>query len=121
MADKVKEAGNGGLKLRYKIWFDSNGKAFGEGPFLLLRQVRKTGSLHQAAIQMKMSYRKAWVLLHAVEKRLGFPLLTRRVGGVAGGGSELTEEANRFMDRYEAFRNEADEALQAIYKKHFTE
>ncbi len=107
------------MKICYKIWLDSDGKAFGEGPRRLLRQIQKTGSLHQAALQLKMSYRKAWLLLQAMEKRLGFPLLTRRIGGVAGGGSELTQEAIDFTNRYEAFRAEADEALQGLYEKYF--
>jgi molybdate transport system regulatory protein len=107
------------MRLAYKIWLDSDGKAFGEGPYQLLRLVDKTGSLHRAAAEMSMSYRKAWLLLNAMEERLGFSLLQRRVGGVAGGGSDLTEKAKEFLDRYEAFHAEAGEALQKIYTKYF--
>jgi molybdate transport system regulatory protein len=46
-------------------------------------------------------------------------LLDRKVGGVSGGGSKLTEEARRFMRRYEAFRQEYRETLLRIYDKHF--
>jgi molybdate transport system regulatory protein len=58
-------------------------------------------------------------MLHAMEKRLGFSLLERKVGGVSGGGSHLTPEAREFMKRYEAFRREVEGALQSIYTKHF--
>jgi molybdate transport system regulatory protein len=107
------------MKLRFKIWLDKEGKAFGEGPYELLKRVETSGSLHKAAAEMKMSYRKAWLMLRAMEKRLGFSLLDRKVGGVSGGGSKLTDEARRFMARYEAFRQETQEALRRIYDKHF--
>lgn len=110
---------NGSMKIMYKVWLDSDGKAFGEGPFQLLRGVDRTGSLHQAAIEMKMSYRKAWLMLRAMEKRLGFSLLNRRVGGVAGGGSDLTDEARDFMVKYESFHREIEESLENIYQKYF--
>jgi molybdate transport system regulatory protein len=107
------------MKLAYKVWIDSDGKAFGDGPYQLLRLVDKVGSLHRAAGEMKMSYRKAWLMLNAMEKRLGFSLLNRQVGGVSGGGSQLTEKAMEFMDRYEAFHREVEETLKNIYRKHF--
>jgi len=66
-----------------------------------------------------MSYRKAWLMLRAMEQRLGFTLLDRKVGGVSGGGSQLTPEARELMKRYEAFRKEVEGALQQIYVKHF--
>jgi len=66
-----------------------------------------------------MSYRKAWLMLKTMERRLGFVLLERKVGGVSGGGSRLTPEARLFMKRYEAFRREVEGSLQEIYRKHF--
>jgi molybdate transport system regulatory protein len=107
------------MKLGYKIWIDSEGKAFGEGPHRLLSLVEKTGSLHRAATEMHMSYRKAWLLVKAMEERLGFPLLERRVGGSAGGGSSLTGGARTLMSRYDAFHREAEETLEKLYRKHF--
>ena len=107
------------MKIMYKVWLDCDGKAFGEGPDKLLQRVETTGSLHRAAAEMKMSYRKAWLMLRAMEQRLGFTLLERKVGGVSGGGSQLTPEARELMKRYEAFRKEVEGALQQIYIKHF--
>ena len=39
-------------KLRYKIWLDQDGKAFGQGPYHLLAGIKETGSLSQAARQL---------------------------------------------------------------------
>jgi molybdate transport system regulatory protein len=109
------------MRIMYKIWLDCDGKAFGDGPYQLLRLVDKTGSLHKAAAEMNMSYRKAWLMLNTMEGRLGFALLDRRVGGVAGGGSLLTEKAREFLDTYAAFRKDVEEDLQALYQKHFAD
>lgn len=77
------------MKLAYKLWLDNNGKAFGDGPYELLRRVHKTHSLHQAAFQMGMSYSKAWHLIRTLEERLGFALLERKTGGRSGGDQRL--------------------------------
>ena len=107
------------MKIAYKVWLDNDGKAFGEGPFRLLTLVGKTGSLHQAAMEMKMSYRKAWLTIRSIEKKLGFTLLVRQTGGHSGGGSTITPEAAEFMKQYGAFREDVKEALDTIYRKHF--
>lgn len=107
------------MEIRYKVWLDCDGKAFGEGPYELLQRVASLGSLHRAAADMNMSYRKAWLLLGSIEKRLGITLLDRTVGGVSGGGSKLTREARLFMRRYEKFRRDVEKSLQRIYDKHF--
>jgi molybdate transport system regulatory protein len=107
------------MKLAYKIWIDQDGKAFGDGPLGLLKGVEETDSLHQAAIRMGMSYSKAWRLIGAMEKRLGFPLIERTVGGLSGGGSRITPRAKDFMLRYEQFREEVERCLQKAFRRHF--
>ncbi len=107
------------MKLAYKVWLDNDGKAFGEGPYELLKHVQETGSLHQAAIRMGMSYRKAWLTIHASEQRLGFSLLERTVGGASGGGSKITRAGGAFIRKYELFRDEVSRALETVYQKYF--
>ena len=107
------------MKLAYRLWIESDGKAFGVGPYELLKFIEKTGSLFQAAQAMHLSYRKAWDLISKSEKRLGITLLYRKVGGVSGGGSTLTQEAKDFMKRYEAFHAEAKESLLSLFEKYF--
>jgi molybdate transport system regulatory protein len=106
------------MRACYKIWFDNNGKAFGEGPYRLLQGVAETGSLYQAAARMTMSYRKAWSILNKIEERLGFALLQRKVGGVSGGGSTITPAGKELMRHYEGFRNEIEQTIKQIFEKH---
>ncbi len=107
------------MKVASKIWIDEDGKAFGDGPYELLKGVEKTDSLHQAANQMGMSYSKAWGLIRVLERRLGYPLLERKVGGLSGGGSRLTPKAKELMATYERFRKEVEICIEKIFQKHF--
>lgn len=107
------------MKLRYKIWLEQDGKAFGDGPLDILKRIENCGSLRQAAAQINMSYSQAWNLVKALEKRLGFALLKRKVGGESGGGSELTSEARELMDKFERFRAKADKLLIEAYEEVF--
>jgi len=108
------------MRIAYKVWLHRDGKAFGDGPYELLRRVEKTKSLHQAANQMGMSYSKAWRLVRTLEERLGFILLERKTGGQSGGGSQVTPMARDLMKRYAIFRKDVKEVLEKIYRKHFS-
>lgn len=107
------------MRLRYKMWLDYRGRAFGDGPARLLSGVEQCGSLRKAAQELGMSYNKAWRILHAAEERLGFALLDRSVGGSLGGGSILTPEARDLVTRYQALAAEATEVLEVVFRKHF--
>jgi molybdate transport system regulatory protein len=107
------------VRLGFKVWLDNNGKAFGEGPYHLLLRIEKAGSLRKAAMEMEMSYRKAWLIIQRCEERLGIELIARRAGGIAGGGSSLTQPGKEFVGRYGKFREEAGKALESLYKKYF--
>lgn len=109
-----------GLRLGFKLWLDNGGKAFGDGPQDILRRVQESGSLRKAAQEIGMSYSQAWELIRRLEGRLGFPLLERKVGGSSGGGSLLTPEAEQLMQRYQAFRTEAEAVLDSLFDKHFS-
>lgn len=105
--------------LKYKLWFEQEGKVFGKGPFELLKGVEQKGSLSEAAKSLNMSYNKAHHLIKEIESRLGYKLIETQAGGKKGGGSDLTVEAKYLMNKYEAVTQEAEAALEAIFNKHF--
>ena len=81
------------IRAGHRVFFHEHGEAlFGPGTFDLLVLVDETGSLHQAAKLMGMSYNKAWRAMRQAEDHLGIKLLARRTGGADGGGSVLTED-----------------------------
>jgi molybdate transport system regulatory protein len=56
-----------------------------------LEAISKTGSISAAARSMNMSYRKAWLLVDAINKLLSKPAVTA-AGGGAGGGTPVGRE-----------------------------
>lgn len=108
------------MRLKYKIWLDNEGKAFGAGPSEILNSVDSSGSLSAAARELGISYTKAWRIINMAENRLGFKLLTRESGGKHGGNSLLTEEGRQFLHKYGSFNREADELLLQLFEKYFS-
>lgn len=94
-------------------------KIFGEGPYRLLLETEKAGSLRHAASNMEMAYTKALKLLTRAEAALGYPLLTRATGGKSGGGSQLTPEGKELLAKYEVYRAKCKEANRRIYQEIF--
>lgn len=92
---------------------------FGPGVEELLLLVDRTGSLHMAAAQMKMSYSKAWKMVRTMERELGFPALERQAGGTGGGFSRLTSQGRAFLERYSAFCRETRQAADSLFAQYF--
>ena len=84
--------------------YEGDERFFGEGPYRLLVKIEQKGSLRSAAMELGMSYSKAFGLLRKAEKVLGFPLTEKTIGGKGGGGSQLTKDAKEFLKKYEAYR-----------------
>ncbi len=105
-------------QVKSKIWIEQEGvKIFGDGPWDILTRVERTGSLRQAAAEIKMSYSQAWRLLRTIEKKLGYPLLEKQTGGSGGGYSRLTSRAESLTKAYGRFRAEADRNQQKLYNQ----
>ncbi len=93
---------------------------FGPGVAQLLTLVEETGSLNSAAGRMGMAYSKAWKIIKKAEQQLGFPLLTRTIGGKSGGGSSLTEECKSFLERYLTLQKAANEVTDGLFRELFS-
>jgi molybdate transport system regulatory protein len=90
------------IQVRSKIWVELSGRPIlGPGRKELLRAVDEQGSISKAAHLLKMTYRKAWGQIKAMEERLGLPLVVKRAGGVGGGGARLTPEARDLLAKYD--------------------
>jgi molybdate transport system regulatory protein len=76
-----------GVRLRIDIGV---GCSIGPGKIALLEQIERSGSLSQAARILKMSYRRAWLLLEDLNRTLGQPVTTASIGGAGGGGAHIT-------------------------------
>lgn len=89
-------------KIKSRIWIEAGDKVFlGEGRVQLLKAIENEGSLSKAAKSMKMSYKKAWTLVDAVNKSAKEDVVVRSAGGKQGGGTELTLYGKRIVEAFE--------------------
>src|SRR2546422_9085230 len=65
--------------------------AIGPGRADLLGAIARTGSISAAAREMKMSYRRAWLLVEAMNSAFRRPLVETLTGGEGGGGARVTK------------------------------
>jgi molybdate transport system regulatory protein len=96
---------NAVIKINGSLWFEANGKHFfGPGPVELLERIAETGSISEAAKEMRMSYKKAWELVTELNAHTNNPVVIPRAGGEKGGGSTITEEAKELIAWHRSLR-----------------
>ncbi len=98
-----------------KHWLNLHGKPlFGEGRMDLLKTIRETGSILQAARKTGIQYKRAWVLLHDAEQRLGAKLLYSDRGGAGGGGTTITPLAENLLTIWEKSEEDFNRMLRRL-------
>jgi molybdate transport system regulatory protein len=75
----------------------------GPGKIALLQEIGRTGSLSQAARDLGMSYRRAWLLLSSLNTSFRAPVARTSRGGNRGGGASLTDFGQALIRTYRAF------------------
>lgn len=81
----------------------------------LLRQIKKIGSINQAAKLAGVSYKTAWDNIDAMNKSSPKPLLERNIGGKQGGGTYLTPYAERLLQLYELLKQTQERAFSILH------
>jgi len=85
-------------ELRARVWVERGGAvALTEAGADLLEQIAAKGSLSEAARTLRYSYRRAWMLLDAMNSRWNGPLVITAIGGKKGGGATLTDLGERVL------------------------
>ena len=82
-------------------------RAIGPGKIQLLEAIRKTGSISQAGRSLRMSYRRAWLLIDDMNHCFHEPVVTAQPGGTHGGGAMLTAFGRKLVRSYRAIETEA--------------
>jgi molybdate transport system regulatory protein len=106
-------------QVSIRIDLESGGQ-IGPGKIALLEAILETGSITAAAVAMKMSYRRAWLLVDELNKLLSEPAVTTAVGGAVGGGTTLTPVGEKIIALYHSVegrtRTGARREFQALRK-----
>lgn len=104
-------------EVRFRVDF-SEACSVGAGKIELLEAIARTGSLSQAARELSMSYRRAWLLVDSLNRDFDAPVARTSVGGSGGGGAVLTDFGRELIAAYRALesgiRELADRKLRAI-------
>lgn len=82
----------------------------GPGKIALLEAIVREKSISAAARGLGMSYRRAWLLVDAMNRLFHAPVVTTAKGGQQGGGAELTKTGLEVLETYRAIETGAAEA-----------
>ena len=88
-------------RLTLRIDFDGE-RAVGPGKIKLLELIDALGSISAAGRRMGMSYRRAWMLVDALNRCFREPLVASHAGGAHGGGAALTSSGCAVVRHYRA-------------------
>lgn len=99
-----------GLTLRV---LGARSAAMGPGKAELVERIAAAGSISAAARAMGMSYRRAWVLVEALNTDFRETVVATAVGGRRGGGAQVTAYGKRLVARYRAMEGKAHAAIAA--------
>jgi molybdate transport system regulatory protein len=101
---------NAGARLRVVL---GPGVALGPGKADLLDAIAETGSISAAGRRMKMSYRRAWLLVEELNGSFQTALVAADKGGAHGGGARLTELGARVLRHFRSMERKTQKAIAA--------
>jgi molybdate transport system regulatory protein len=87
----------------------------GPGKIALLEYIGATGSLSEAARRLKMSYRRAWLLLEDLNTSFQQPVAEMSVGGRGGGGALLTPFGTELVSAYRSLESQIRKRAQTAF------
>ena len=93
------EARTRGPGIRFRLDFHDQ-CSVGIGKISLLEAIARTGSLSQAARDIGMSYRRAWLLIDSMNADFDTRVISATVGGSGGGGTQLTSFGRVLVQAY---------------------
>lgn len=94
------------LKIKLQIYAGEE-IAMGPGKADLLDAIASEGSISAAARQLDMSYRRAWLLVDAMNRCWKEPLVETAPGGSARGGARLTPYGRGILQLYRTLQEES--------------
>src|SRR5215469_12541819 len=86
-------------EIRFRVDFYDR-CSVGVGKVRLLEAIERSGSLSQAARDIGMSYRRAWLLIDSMNAEFDTPVISATVGGTGGGGAKLTTFGKELVQAY---------------------
>ena len=90
--------------------------AIGPGKAELIERIARTGSISAAARAMGMSYRRAWLLVEALNEDFKDLVVVTAAGGREGGGVRVTPFGTMLVQRFRKMEKKASAVIAADLK-----
>jgi molybdate transport system regulatory protein len=101
--------------VRFRVDFNDR-CSVGIGKISLLETIERSGSLSQAAREVGMSYRRAWLLVDSMNAEFDTAVISATVGGSGGGGARLTSFGRELIEAY----RKVEGGLKALTAEHMS-
>jgi molybdate transport system regulatory protein len=106
--------GEPGFTTNGKIWLEiNNEKVLGPGRVELMERIHASGSIRQAAMQMKMSYKQAWELIKHINAHFSDPVVIAHRGGKGGGNATVTDKGLNLIKEFHALKEKFEGFLRS--------
>jgi molybdate transport system regulatory protein len=99
-------------RLRIRL---RNELVLGPGKIQLIQAIDRTGSISAAGRALGMSYRRAWLLVDALNRMFDQPVVRTAPGGAGGGGAQVTDFGRAIAAAYAR----AEERASAMIREEF--
>src|SRR5215470_6254023 len=83
----------------------------GPGKIRLLEAIEREGSISGAGRALRMSYRRAWLLIDELNSYFREPVVATRLGGSGGGKADVTALGLRVIHAYRAIEKDAERVV----------
>ena len=95
------------IKIKSRIWIEADSRVLlGEGRVRLIKAIISTGSLSKAAAAVRMSYKKAWMLIDSINKSSEKPVVVTTTGGKGGGGTQVTAYGKELIKAFDNIKKD---------------
>ena len=106
------------ISTHFRIWFfKGEDKLLGKGRVELLELIKKTGSITNAAKEMRMTYRQAWQMVKEMNERATEILVEKHLGGKSGGGASITPKAEKLISSFYEIQEKVKNFINEEMKK----
>lgn len=101
----------GDKEPRLKLQIDMrDGSRLGPGKIKLLEAIDRAGSLSQGAIEMGISYRRAWLFMTQINETFDQPAISTPASGRGGAPSQLTDFGRELISTFRKMERDAERA-----------
>jgi molybdate transport system regulatory protein len=105
------------LLARLRVVDDDNTIVLGRGKADLLDAIARTGSIRDAAAELRMSYMRAWSLIRIMNEGFREPLVDAVRGGSRRGGATLTPAGRAVLRLYRKMTKSSERAAAASLRE----